>query len=291
MPSKKLPVLTVDNFKKPLPGQQDFYIKTFQEHRAEHPFIMKPHRHDFYMVMLFTEGSGKHTIDLNTYDVEPGSVFFMSPGEMHAWHLSNDTNGFVVMFSASFLSLGAHPRRVTDVPFFSVKDKKHYGKLGRAALHEYTNLFKIIYRESQATAINTASVLRNYVDILLLKLSDTLQMQKTHQPVAANIITRLERLIEMNYYRHLPVSFYARELAISAVQLNHIMQTYLSKSIGDLVRERLVLEARRLLIYTTLTIGEISLELGFSDDSYFSRFFKKNTGQTPEQFRKQLIVP
>lgn len=291
MPSKKLPVLTVKNFNKPALGPADFYIKTFQEHKEQHPFIMKPHRHDFYMVMLFTEGRGKHTIDMNTYDIEPGSLFFMSPGEMHAWNLSSNTNGFVIMFSASFFVLGAHQRQLSDSPFFSVKQKQTYGKLGRSGLNEYSNLLKTIYRESSATTNNNTAILRNYLDILLLKLADTLQTQKTKQPVTAGVITRLERLIELNYYKHLPVSFYAKELAISGVQLNHIMNTYLNKSIGDLVKERLTLEAKRLLIYTTLSINEISLELGFNDDSYFARFFKKNAGQTPEQFRKQLIVP
>jgi AraC family transcriptional regulator, transcriptional activator of pobA len=291
MPSKKLPVLTVQNFKKPELGPQDFYVKTFQEHRAVHPFVMKPHRHDFYMIMLFTEGSGKHTIDTTTFDIEPGAIFFMSPGEMHAWSLSDNTNGFVIMFHASFFILRAHSRQITESPFFSVKQKLRYAKLGRSALNEYSNLLKTIYRESTATTTNTRHVLRNYLDILLLKLADALPTQHISQPGPAGIITQLDRLIELNYYKHLPVSFYAKELAISASQLNHIMSTYLNQSISDLVRERLLLEAKRLLIYTTLSIFEISMELGFNDDSYFARFFKKNTGQTPEQFRKQLIVP
>ncbi|HEY0031557.1 MAG TPA: AraC family transcriptional regulator [Bacteroidia bacterium] len=291
MPSAKLPVFSVKHFKKTAAPSPDFYIKTFQEHKAEHPFIMKPHRHDFYMVMLFTKGKGKHTIDLMTYDVSPGSVFFMSPGEMHSWELSNDCDGFVIMFNTSFFVMTARNRNINEFPFFSLDQKMHYHLLKKVELSEFSALLKAIYGESKTSASLQTAILRAYLEILLLKLTTVLYPgKKAIGKASAGLISRLEALVELNYKNRLPVSFYAEALAISAVQLNILANNYLNLSVAELISGRLLLEAKRLLVYTNLTINEISNELNFSDNSYFTKFFKKAIGQTPEQFRKLFTI-
>jgi AraC family transcriptional activator of pobA len=292
MSSNKLPVLSVKSFKKPLITDPDFYIKTFPEHKAEHPFIMEPHRHDFYMLMLFTKGKGKHIIDLKKYDVTPGSVFFMSPGEMHSWTLSNDTDGFVLMFNTSFFTMNVNNRSINEFPFFSLKNKMHCGKLKPALVSSFKALLKTIHLESKADLKQQTQILRAYLDILLLKLTAVFPSNANNgAPLSVNMISKLEALIENNYKNHLPVSFYAGALSISPVQLNVLSNNQLNRSVSDLIHERLFSEAKRLLAYTDLTANEISNQLNFNDNSYFNRFFKKASGHTPEQFRKRLLIP
>lgn len=290
MASGKLPVFTVKNFKKAPASDPDFYIKTFQEHKAEHPFIMEPHRHDFFMIMLFTKGKGVHTIDFNTYDIKPGSVFFMSPGEMHSWKLSNDTDGYVLFFNRSFFIMNAPNRNMNELQFFSIENKVQHSLFNRSQTKITEELLKNIYNESKTEAKQQTLILRAYLDILLLKFAAIIEPERSvKRSKTIELITRLEQLIEVNYKAHLTVTYYAKELAISPVQLTSLTTAYLNKSVAELIHDRLILEAKRLLIYTDLTVSEISNELNFSDNSYFNKFFKKASGQTPEQFRKRFF--
>jgi AraC-like DNA-binding protein len=101
-------------------------------------------------------------------------------------------------------------------------------------------------------------------------------------------IRRLEALIEQHYASHLPVSEYADRMQLSAKQLYAICQAVLQKSIINIIQERLMLEAKRLLVHTNLTISQIAAKLNYMDNSYFNRFFKKIAGITPEQFRRKF---
>src|SRR6185295_15508958 len=130
--SKKQTVLNLRQFKGNKDPEPDFYIKTFQEHKAQHPFVMEPHTHDFYLLMLFTKGKGNHRIDFNDYTVKRGSVFFMSPSETHSWDLSKDANGYVLFFNPAFYLMDVLPRKIKDLPFFNPDNKMNNGQLKEA---------------------------------------------------------------------------------------------------------------------------------------------------------------
>jgi AraC-like DNA-binding protein len=101
------------------------------------------------------------------------------------------------------------------------------------------------------------------------------------------LLQTLENLIEEHYKEHLPVTFYADQLHVTTKHLNEICKRALAKTTNELIQERSVLEAQRLLIHSELTSTQIAAELGYFDTTYFFRFFKKHTGQTPEQFRSE----
>uniref|UniRef100_A0AAU6WTM4 AraC family ligand binding domain-containing protein n=1 Tax=Chryseobacterium endophyticum TaxID=1854762 RepID=A0AAU6WTM4_9FLAO len=86
-------------------GISDFYFNRMREHLVlGHRHIEKPHRHDFYATILFTGGSGVHEIDFHQYEVSPGSLFFMSPGQVHSWELSDDIDGYIFSAPRIFMS-------------------------------------------------------------------------------------------------------------------------------------------------------------------------------------------
>jgi AraC-like DNA-binding protein len=288
MSKKAPPVLRLNNFKKKEDLITSFYIKTFREHKKEHPFVMDAHAHDFYMVTLFTSGSGTHTIDLTTYPVGKGSIFFMSPGEMHAWKLSDDTEGYVLFFSASFYRMDAGPAQLQRFPFFRAAGKLSSGLLDPGRENEIENFIGIMEAESRTESAFRANILRSMLDTLLYKLSSFLGTRPV-SPVKASLMPQLEMLVEEHYKEHRPASFYAELLHISTQQLNAHAKSYLNKTVADLLRERLIAEAKRLLVYSGLSVSEIAYALSFSDNSYFNRFFKRSEKLTPEQFRKRFI--
>ncbi len=134
-------------------------------------------------------------------------------------------------------------------------------------------------------------VLRDFLDILLIRLARIYQEKHADLislKAAFTELQQLENSIDQHFKVHKPVSFYAGELNITTKQVNEMCKQALGKTTTELIQDRIILEARRLLTHSDLTITQIAAELGYFDNSYFTRFFKKHTGQTPEQFRQHL---
>lgn len=288
--SKKAPsILRLNNFKHKEDSKPGFYIKTFSEHKKEHPFVMEPHAHDFYLITLFTKGTGIHTIDFTSYEVKKGSVFFMSPAEVHSWNLSDDTDGYVLFFNSSFYVMDAQPKHLYRLPFFRIKERLHHGELNKAQLQNIEIIIQLLMTESRVSSPFQTNILRSALDVLLYKLSSLLENETNSITHPVSLIPQLETLIDQHFKMHLPISFYAEKLHTTTQQLNKLSKSYLGKTVTDLLRERLIAEAKRLLVYSHLSVSEIAYELNFSDNSYFNRFFKRSEKLTPEQFRRRFI--
>ena len=118
MLNKQLPVYDIEEFMY-LGGESNFYANTFKAHlKQHHHFILAPHRHDFYVGIIFTRGSGTHQIEFNNYDIKPGYVFMLAPGEVHDWKLSRDIEGFIFFHTKEFFDLNFTYEKVDNYPFF-----------------------------------------------------------------------------------------------------------------------------------------------------------------------------
>ncbi|MDO1447161.1 AraC family transcriptional regulator [Rhodocytophaga aerolata] len=287
--AKKVPVLQINNFQQVAAILPNVYVQRMEEHLAQYQFIKTPHRHDFYCIFLFTQGTGTHIIDFKTYEVTPGSVFFMSPAQMHTFQLSADTDGYVVFFTPELYLLENTRHTLAHFPFF------HYTASPCMVLNgnirtAVTEIVIRIYQEYRGNEPHKQAIISSYLNILLIKLSNQYS-QVNHPSLSSHLlhqIRQLESLIEKHYLAHKPAGEYAELMNISQKQLNTICQTALSKPLSTILQERIILEAKRLLVHTHLTIAQISAQLNFTDNSYFTRFFKKNAGLTPEQFRQQF---
>ena len=288
--SKQSPaVLNLGNFKSKDSSRSDIYIRTFQQHKVDHPFVMKAHSHDFYLVMLFTKGRGEHSIDFNTYTVNRGSVFFMSPSEIHSWNFSDDTDGYVLFFNHSFYLMDALSKQLFKLPFFKSKDKIRHALLNEEELKNIEIVFKSIVIEAESASAFKNAILRSYLDVLLFKFADIITINNDERIQPISLVPELEILIESFFMEHQPVSFYAEKLNTTSQQLNSITKNYLNKTVAELIQERMIAEAKRLMVYSSITISEIAYQLNFNDNSYFNRFFKKAEKCTPEQFRKRFL--
>lgn len=287
---QKLPVLCIEQFKNDKPHLPYFYIKRFEEHVRDYDFISKPHRHDFFFMVYFTQGSGTHTIDFVTYPIQPGAVFFMSPAQVHSWKLSADIDGFVVFFSAEFYLKDFAQHKLFNFPFFNTTQYQTLLKLPEANKAMVTQIFEELYAEFRQQAKQVDEVLQSYLNILLVKLSRIYQ-QHTAPNVLGHLmhqIRQLEILVNEHYIKEKSVQAYADMMHLSVKQLNHVCKTALNKSTSELIQDRVVLEAKRLLVHSDWTIAQIGAYLQYFDNAYFARFFKKVTGLTPDQFRKMV---
>lgn len=114
----KTTVLNIDQFKNSK-VLKDVYVNTFSQHiNLNQDLINKPHSHNFYLCVLFTEGTGTHEIDFNSYSINPGKVFFLKPGQTHFWKFDTEPKGFIFFHSQEFYEMTFVNHRLTNFPFF-----------------------------------------------------------------------------------------------------------------------------------------------------------------------------
>jgi AraC family transcriptional regulator, transcriptional activator of pobA len=150
----------------------------------------------------------------------------------------------------------------------------------------FLQLTSLISTELQQPEPSQA-ILSRYLFILLNYLLRECHVQIAQLTPARHSerLFRLSSLIEEHYQQHKPVSFYAEALDITPKHLNSLCRQYLHTTVADMQNARLLLESKRLLYFSSLSVKEIAYQLGFEDDSYFVRFFRRMTGTTPLQFR------
>lgn len=252
---------------------------------AQFPHVNAPHGHSFYLLLYVSQGTGTHTIDLVTYELHPGSVFFVAPGQVHQWQLAADADGIVVFFEPSFYQLRYPERNLLALPYF---DSQHPPVRYLPAGNELAPLFEHLQREYQADFPNQAEVLRAYLALVL-------ELATRHYPAApasteAGLAQRQIRqfgaLLNQYYRTQRSVREYAELLHLTANYLNALGRRVLGQTASDLIHARVVLEAQRLLTHSGLAVAQGADELGFEDPSYFGRYFRKYVGVSPEVFRQ-----
>lgn len=281
--AKKVPVYDIKAFGD---KEVEFYANELKPHVATHAFTNLPHKHDFYLVMLVTQGSGTHEIDFINYKVTPGSVFIMRPGQMHYWKLSKNINGYVFFHSKTFFEEGN--LKLKDYPFYRSFQSISHIKLSGESLNELKNLMKTINKEHRSQETFKIQKLQALSNLCYINISRNYKPTKTvnNQTYLSKAI-EFETLIEKHFKELKFATDYAKKLNITEKHLNRITRSCFNKTSTQLIAERVILEAKRLLIHTQLQVTQIGYELGYNDKSYFVRFFKKNAGETPLGFLKK----
>lgn len=256
------------------------------------PKVPFPHKHDFFQIVFLFKGQGSHEIDFTKHSVKTGDVYIIKPGQVHKWILDKSTRGCVVEFYQESLNLDSVEQDI----FRSLCES---ADLLRAA-SEVKNLESLcdqMRSEFKNQKIGHQNVLKSLLNVMMVSLyrieQSTLKASNRQQAVAKrgnSFIWELESLIEANFTKHHNVEFYAQSLKVSPKALTMRVLRLLEKSARDLIQERCLLEARRYLGYSNLSIAEISERLGFEDANYFTRLFRLKTGVTPGAFRKSLLL-
>lgn len=285
---KSLPVYKIENFEF---YSKSFYARQLKDHIKKHGFIQHPHKHDFYLTVLFTQGAGTHEIDFTSYPVAKGSMFFLIPGQVHRWTLTEDADGYIFFHIKEFYDINYTNKRINDFWFFSPTQQTPFIQLDKTNLTQAEGLFKRILQtysvQDSRHKYDTLAALCNllFLDIEGLQTYDT-DININPSTLYLHKVTELRKLIDAQYIQLKYPKEYAALLSISTKHLNRICNEMLGKSTGALITERLVLEAKRILTYSDKPIKQIAEQLGFNDPAYFIRFFKKHTGLTPAGFKK-----
>lgn len=269
----------------------EIIISRFSEYAQHYKHLHAPHKHAFYHVVFFTEGKGHHTIDFETFDVKPNQIYFMAPGQVHSWSFEGNAEGYIINFSASFYqSFLLKPDFLEQFYFFGGNAHESVLDVPEKDQATIVNIFENILAESvggRKMEMDMIRVLLLEIFLKIARLKDYNMLDTTENNYNYTLLNNFKKLIELNYSKLKLPKDYASLLYITPNHLNALCQDILGISAGELIRNRIILEAKRLLINVDLSVSEIAYKLNFNDNSYFTKFFKKQVGITPEEFRKK----
>lgn len=253
----------------------------------------KHHRHNYYEIFLFVEGGGYHDIDFQEIPIQPRSVHFVSPGQVHLVRRALDSYGFVLFFSRDFYSLNLQNKDILfDLPFLNNNSVNPAINLDETRFQELFTLMKSVQQEYEANEGRQEDILRSYLNIMLHKSKQFYTEVNGEQEEQVNPVNQLVQsykiLIEKNFSKLHLVKQYADQLSTTPEYLTEATKKVCGKTASEMISDRIVLEAKRLLMYSDLSNKEIAHVLNYDDPSYFSRFLKNKIGMSPSEFRQKM---
>ena len=291
---KGFPILNISQFESS-ELHSDFYSNIFSIHlEHHHTRIMVPHKHDFYLIVFFTEGTGRHEVDFVEYPIHPGALFFLQPGQTHHWEFDSKPEGFVFFHSKEFYQLSFPMKNIDDYPmFYSVQNSAMVDVRNNPQFDNIKIVFEEIYAEYKSEDLFKWEKIRLLVDLIYIQVTRVIIDKNSHNihtvSKSENRLRKLEKLIDEHYLKLKRPSDYAEMMHITTKHLNKITMNAVAKSTTDLIQERIILEAKCLLVQNEMNIQELAAYLGFEDPAYFARLFKNKTGVSPRDFATRYV--
>lgn len=271
---------------------QSFYVSRFSEHlKKHHSDIDHPHKHDFYLTVFFEKGKGRHDIDFTSYPIQPNSVFFLQPEQIHHWEFEEEAEGWIFFHSEDFYKLYVTHFELFQWPFFQSRDSNPKLNVSERTASILQQRFAEILAEYKENTKHSFLKIASLTQLIYADLA-RIYSEQTPGHIQKNSLYqdhfhRFVKLLDENYPHQKNASFYASELAMTTKHLHRICLSCTGKSTTQLIAERMVLEAKRKLVSESKSILEIADELGFDNYPYFHLFFKKHAGETPKRFRER----
>lgn len=289
---------------------KDFYLSQGVELEQDTEFIIEPtaHLHDhfpiksplfranYFSFLLIRTGRGSYTTDDQTFPTRARTLYFTNPGHLKAFEIFEKYEGYIFSFSEQFLKANIHENIFEEFPFL-LAETVPANYLQNELFEEFWQLCDQIFETYQSNSPFKEKIIGNFLVVFLLKVKEhfwsaTSPLNGNDQP--SNIV----KTFKINLDRHFRDLAEGREQrtfqAQDFAQFQHLHPSYLStvlksktgKNISDWIADKLLTEAIALLSHSQLTIKEIAFRLGYSEATHFSRFFKKQTGKTANEFRK-----
>jgi AraC family transcriptional activator of pobA len=265
-------------------------VRMLRDFRVGDGPIRAPHRHDYHELLWLREGAGVQLVDGEAMAIVPGTVTVIARGQVHQFQHATGVSGALLRVTDAALAggpgripagwlLGGRGGRTIAVP--PTERERFESVLG--ALHAETR---------RPPDPHAAELTRHLTSTVLLWLERWHEASRTERPDVDDADVALHRrfaaLLERDFARHHDVVHYADALAVPAAALSRALTTVTGRGTKELIVERAMVEAMRLLRFTDLTVGEIAFRVGYADQLYFSRAFKRFAGRAPSDYREEV---
>lgn len=250
-------------------------------------------KENFYAIILIQKGKGNVSIDNQTRTLSTRELVFFYPYQKIKWEANPETplEGICIQFHPDFFCIDIH---ASDIGCQGLLfNNPFYNTIFKCNDNDFINFCKIAKQmedELQNISFASLQMISSLLKIILissvrLKLKEQNETTKTHLP---EIAKKIEQLVNTNFINNHSLDFYCQALNVSKSTLNRQCKMFFGVSIQQILFNKLISQAKKKLFITDFSIKQISIELGFEDPLYFSRFFKKQTGVSPIKFRKNL---
>jgi AraC family transcriptional regulator, transcriptional activator of pobA len=264
-------------------------ICDFNDEEIEHNHM--PHLHDFYSIFWIESGEAIHATEFVEYSLKADTILFVPPGLKHRMYIDKSVSGIYILFNEDFIQYN----RTNHVPLkeyrlFNNSDFKSLITVSPEKREKLNNITGLIFDELQNSDDYSQDIVLNLLHLFLLesrRIFDQQNQAPKEEPDTTPDVTiiKFKQLIEENFTKEKNVSPYAEMLNMNPSCLNELTKRTTGITAGELIRNRVIDETKKLLYSSPMSGKEIAYELGFDDPAYFSRFFKKYTGTTLKEFR------
>lgn len=254
------------------------------------------HVHSFYEILWFQEGEGRHTVDFMEYEVRPGTIFFLSPGQIHHFDRQDGYKGVAIKMCTNMMktevagATGISQMFLKYSVFHAYDSTPYYRIDPQTAMMLHPLVDEMEAESMRHNEFGNADILKSLLTIFLAKTErygsqEARQRLDTLRP-SHQLFIQFRRMVEKEFCHLHTVQEYADRLNVAVRTLHKSVNECSGRTPLTLINDRIMLEARRMVRYTDMMIKEIAADLGYDDPSYFVKLFKRHTGHLPSDFRE-----
>lgn len=245
-----------------------------------------------FIKIFFVKAGGNITIDFQKYGSENDALFFVSPSQICFLSNNNSINGHLIFYNRDFYCVEIHDKEVScdGILYNNVYETPRI-ILTEKQSKDIQTIFTDIQFEVQNEDIANEEMIRILLKQIIIKATRIWKVDNEINTMTKNkeveFIRKFSQLVELHFKQLHTVADYANLLFVTPKNLNKKITQFTNQSPNQIIKDRIILEAKRLLAHTELNSKEIAYKLGYEDEAYFNRFFSNQTGLSPIQFRKQ----
>lgn len=251
--------------------------------------VKKHWRNRFYSIFIFKEANGSVIIDDMLYELKKDRMVFLNYNEVYYFTPSVEAESYAVLFTKSFYNHVYTGNKLIRSDT-AMAEMPQVIDLNNTSVAEFWQQFYLIRKEYGRKRLFTKEIICMQLKIFILRYIRAAKMMKQRRLPADHkkeIVTKFSELVNKFYKELKTTAPYAEKLNLSPNYLNTLVKQHLALSAGQFIKNRVILEAERLLLHTNLSVTEISYELGFTDNSHFGKYFKSLTNKSPKIYRTE----
>lgn len=277
--------LAADN----ITANKHFRMYHFEGSLPNRSDLLVPHRKDYYLIAFVRRGGNRQWIDFTPYPLKENTIYFTGPGQIIVKEGFEQLWSTGIAFTTEFLLLQENAS-LRHLPLISNPRNGHELLLSEADILFVEDLLAKLNAEYQSPSEWQSAMLSAYLTVLLTYLSRLYTDQFPADTINTDkgLVKAFQEKIEECFRELYEVGDYAGILHISAGHLSEVIKMQSGRPAIKHIHERRILEAKRMLFHTSMSLKEIAFDLGFAEHSYFNRFFKRETGITPSQYRSGI---
>ncbi|WP_372772813.1 helix-turn-helix transcriptional regulator [Mangrovibacterium sp.] len=253
--------------------------------RDHNPY--QPHRLGFFVILIITEGEVNHIVDFKIHTLRAGDVMVMSKGQIHAFDEFSKYKGYLVLFTEAFMQ-----KYMAQSTIAQINHLYNYFLRQEKISNPYHNhiILRVLNEELKSNSPSLPNIVGSIISIYLLKLNEENNRSTVVSIDNKNLdfFSHFKQLLEEHFSKTRDAKAYASELSISYKHLNEVCNEIANVTAKSFIDRYVILEAKRMLVSTSLSVKEIAFKLGFDEPTNFLKYFKKHTNITPVEFRNTL---